>query len=305
MARLYLTWFANPEDPHYWDFFSVDGIVVSLKSLLSMPRWKFVRALNQGFRRFFNYSGPLIVDSMTTKLHVRRGVGGLDIPQSHVLYIQYLLGSDVLVHRDYPFIGVDDPGLREKLFTRNIANAEAALRFGDSVGKDVMLVVQGWDLESYMRCAQYYRDLGVKYVGIGSLVPHRGDTKFLVDVVKGVRDVLGSRVHMHLFGIASVDALYKLGNVVDSVDVSTPAIAASRKELITWVGGRFVRVRVTTLVGARVIEELMSNEDELGRKLLMGILNARSLREKNLYTMTYNAYVLTRRWRLVSSNDND
>ncbi|ADN49599.1 hypothetical protein [Vulcanisaeta distributa] len=300
MPRLYITWYAEPEDPHYWRFFRVGGITVSLKSLLKMPRWKFTRVLSQGFRRFFNYDGPLLVDSMLTEVHAPRSNMHGDIPQSHVLYLQYLLGSDILIQRDYPLIHVDDPGLRTKLFNRNLAMAEAALRFGDLVGKDVMLVVHGWNLNTYIKCAEYYRDLGVKYVGIGSLVPHRSNTKFLINVVKGVREVLGSHVHMHLFGISTIELITQLGNYVDSVDVSTPAIAGAKKELIVWDGSRLIRVKTTTVTGIKIMSELIErSSDELERKLLLGILNARSLRDKNLHTMIYNAYIITKYWNSV------
>ena len=300
MPRLYITWFAEPEDPHYWRFFRVGGITVSLKSLLAMPRWKFNRVLSQGFRRFFDYDGPLLIDSMLTNIHTARAFqGGTDVPQSLVMYLQYLLGSDLLIQRDYPLVGVSDPELRARLYSRNLAMAEAALRFGDAVGRDVMLVVQGWDLDTYVKCAEHYRDLGAKYIGIGSLVPHRSDSKFLINVVKGVREVVG-RAHIHLFGVTALESLTQLSSYIDSVDVSTPAMAASKKELIVWRDNRLVRVRTTTVMGVRIINELIGEtNDELERRLLTEILNARSLRSKNLSTMVYNAYVLTKYWNTV------
>ena len=300
MPRLYITWFAEPEDPHYWRFFRVSGITVSLKSLLAMPRWKFNRVLSQGFRRFFNYDGPLLIDSMLTNIHMAKAVqGSTELPQSFIMYLQYLLGSDLLIQRDYPFINIKDPELRIKLFNRNLAMAEAALKFGDLVGKDVMLVVQGWDLDTYIKCAEYYRGLGAKYIGIGSLVPHRSDIKFLVNVVRGVREVLG-KVHIHLFGINAIESMLQLSRYVDSVDASTPAIVAAKKELIIWEDNKMMRIKITTSTGIRIVNELVENtRDEVERELLVNILNAKSLRSKNQYAMIYNAYVLTKYWNSI------
>lgn len=295
MPRLFLTWFAEPEDPHYWEYFRVDGIVVSLKSLLLMPKWKFNRALSQGFRKQFNYDGPLIIDSMLTNIHKPRRTN-VEIPQSFVMYSQYLLGSDLLVQRDYPLIGVSDPAVRNKLYHKNLMMAEAALKYGESLGKEVMLVAQGWDLDTYVKSAEYYRNLGAKYIGIGSLVPHRSDIEFLVKVVKGIREAAG-KVYLHLFGVTGLESLPQISKYIDSVDVSTPAIAASKKELIVIRGETVTRVKTTTVTGMKTIAELMeTTNDSLERKFLEDIFSARRLRDKNLSTMIYNAYALLKFW---------
>mgnify|MGYP001772600919 CR=1 FL=1 len=303
MPRLYITWFADPEDPHYWKFFKVGGITVSLKSILLMPKWKLNRVLNEGFKKFFDYSGPLLIDSMLINIHTTRKVrDNVEVPQSFIMYLQHLLGSDLLIQKDYPLVGISDPVLRTKLYKKNLAMAEAALKYGDKVNKDVMLVVQGWDLNTYVECAEHYRNLGAKYIGIGSLVPHRSDSKFLVSVVKAVREVVG-KAYIHLFGITALDSLTQLSKYVDSVDVSTPAIAASKKELIVWNEDRLIRVKSTTVTGMKIISELVENtKDELEKVFLTEIFKAKSLRDKNLKTMIYNAYILTKYWNAIFGN---
>jgi|MonGeyMetagenome_1017769.scaffolds.fasta_scaffold46528_3 hypothetical protein len=298
MTRLYLTWFAGPEDPRYWEYFSVEGLVVSLKSIINMRKHRgfglINRLLSEGFRKFYGYNGPLIIDSMIQALHVRASSVS-DLNQSLILYLQYVLGSDVLVHRDYPLINVEDPELRGKLFMRNLVNAEAALRFGESIGRDVMLVVQGWDLESYTKCAQYYKDLGARYVGVGSLVPHRNDWNFITNIVKSIREALGKGVHIHLFGIGSPSLLRRVSNLVDSVDISTPAIAAGKKEVFILGNDGIVRVKVSSVDGVSMLKlRLEITNDEVERRLIEMILNARSLRDENRAVMLYNAYILNK-----------
>ncbi len=300
MVRLFITWFAEPEDPHYWRFFSIDGLVVSMKSILALrgrSRSLFNVLISRGFRSVYGYGGALIIDSMLSSLH---GNGGapVNMTQSQVLYLQYLIGSDVLVHMDYPIINVDDEETRRRLLRRNIVNAEAALRFAESLGKDVMLVVQGWDEESYAECAGYYRDLGVKYVGVGSLVPHSNDPEFLVRVVSRIREIIGSGAYIHVFGVGNVGVLRLIGRYVDSVDISTPAIAGGKKEVIIPSDGGFRRVRVTSIMELAMLKERLEvSNDEVERLLITNIISAKTLREKNRSVITYNTYVLSRYWR--------
>ncbi len=291
MKRIFVTWYAEPEDPHYWKWFPVEGLVVSLKSILSMPRWKLARTLSEGFKKYFDFAGTLIIDSFTTWLHSRVGFS-LDTPQYHVLYMQYLLGSDVLVQKDYPYITAMDKKMRERLFKKNLVNAEAALKMGEKLGRDVMLVVQGWDLDSYKRCAQLYKELGAKYVGIGSLAPRSTDTRFVEAVVKEVREEVGNSTWLHLFGVANVDVLARVASHIDSADVSTPAIAASRKEMLVWDGKRFTRLKTTSLIGVSLLKQISQEADDSFEKdILDKILEANSLRIKNRLLMIYNTYV--------------
>jgi hypothetical protein len=304
MPRLYLTWFIEPEDPHYWDFFSIDGLVVSMKSIMNMRQHRGVhmltRLLSEGFRRFYGYNGPLIVDSMTQPLHAVGGLQVSHLSQAQVLYTQYVLGSDILVHRDYPILHVKDHEVRVKLFSRNLINAEAALRFGESLGREVMLVVQGWNLDTYVKCVQYYRDLGARYIGVGSLVPHKGDASFIINVVRAVRDVLGGRVHLHLFGVGGLNMLREVASLVDSIDVSTPAIAAGKKEVLIPSGNGIIRVKVNSMSGISMLKERLESTNDSIESLLIGrILNAESLKEENRSVMLYNAYVLTRHKALI------
>lgn len=283
--RLYLTWYAEPEDPHYWKFFEVDGIVASIKSITIMSRWKFNRILTVGFKKFFDYRGFLLVDSLLRPIHAEGTP--LERPQAHVLYLQYLLGADLLVHKDTPLLDVRKN--REKVLRKNWVNAEAAMKISEKLGRDVMLVVHGWDLESYAKSAEYFKKLGVKYIGIGSLLAFKNDEKFLVDVVKTVREVVGRRVYIHLFGINPA----RLGEYVcfvNSGDTSSPALAASKREAIVF-DGEFRRVKITTLGGLSYLRSRVEeSKDSTEVSLLQQVLNSKHFGERNRLLALYNAY---------------
>jgi tRNA-guanine family transglycosylase len=292
--KILLTWYASPPDPFYWLWTrDLDGVLISLHSM----RGRILDVVaTRGLRRVLDVpSGNFMVVVDSLPFGLRDGLPGaqpalVQPQQMWVLYVQRILGADVLVHRDIPMVNVgSDPSLREKLLRRTLVNAEQALRIADKLGLDVMLVVQGWDLESYGRCARFYKDLGAKYVGVGSLVPRRGNTKFVEEVVSMVRSVLGGGVHLHLLGVSMPRAIVKLSRYVDSVDISTPIRAAVAREVIVASKGRVRRVHLS-VVGERVYEIVREVNEELAERME----KARTLREFTRLLAVYNAITLIR-----------
>jgi queuine/archaeosine tRNA-ribosyltransferase len=130
-------------------------------------------------------------------------------------------------------------------------------------------------------------------VGIGSLVPRSNDVEFIERVVKEVRAVLGRSVWLHLFGVANIDVLKRVAKHVDSVDVSTPTLAAAKKEMIIWKDGRFLRLKTTSLTNISSLGQLIEETtDAFEKELLTKILDAKTISEKNRLLMIYNTYVL-------------
>jgi len=89
--------------------------------------------------------------------------------------------------------------------------------------------LQGYTVEDYMRCAQMYRDAGVRLedhalVGLGS-VCRRSRTLEIERVIREVVAGLGSRVALHGFGVKSEGALLACWGLasVDSMAWSTRA----------------------------------------------------------------------------------
>lgn len=284
--KIFLTWYADPPDPPYWVWIKdLDGILVTLQSMRGSTVDKIGLL---GFRRYLGSEIKVIVDSLVTSFS-RHPLSVLEPAQSWVLYTQRMLGADILVHRDIPLIKVrENRELREKLFKRTILNAELALKLSDRLGVEVMPVAQGWDLESYRECAEKYVKLGVKYVGVGSLVPKRGDPKYVEKVTATVREAVSRKVHIHVFGVMSPGSGARLAKHVDSVDISTPIRAAIARQMIVNSMGKLKRIHLSTATETFVYEMLRSFSEELAEK----VKRARTAREMVRYLAVYNAHVL-------------
>jgi len=282
--KIFLSWYANPPDPPYWLWIrDLDGIIVALHSL---RKGVLESAIIRGLKRSLGYGKTLIVDSLPFSLY-GGARGSIEPLQSWILYVQRMLGADMLVHRDYPLIKVSE-GDREKLFRRTILNAEHALKIAEKLGVDVMLVVQGWDVESYKRCTEHYKNLGAKYVGIGSLVPKKRNTQFLESVIKVVREAVGQNIYVHIFGVSSPRLALKLSRYVDSVDISTPIRAAVAREVIVEVDGKLKRVHISAIGEEQLLKILETVSNDLAEKFR----SAKRLRDVVRAIAVYNAYVL-------------
>jgi tRNA-guanine family transglycosylase len=284
--KVFLSWYADPPDPPYWLWIKeLDGIVVSLHSLIKRKTLLDAVTL-RGLRRFIGCDKTIIVDSLPFSLFSNLN-SHVEPLQSWILYTQRLLGADILVHRDIPLINASE-NVRDKLLRRTMLNAEHALRVAEKLGIDIMLVAQGWDIDSYTMCARYYRDLGAKYVAIGSLVPKRGNTEFVKKVTKRVREILGRSAHLHLLGIANLSVALKLNKYVDSVDVSTPIRAAMARNVLIEMNGRLRRVNLN-IIGEQQLYELL---EKVNKDLPHELRKAKSVRDIIRLLAIYNAYVL-------------
>lgn len=280
--KVLLTWYANPPDPYYWLWIrDLDGVVVKLSS---MTHKQLEHMQLRGLKRTLGLESMLVVDSLMEPL----GSGLVEKLQSWILYMQRLLGADVLVHRDYP-VGFLDGNVedREKFLRKTMLNAEMAVKLADKLGVEIMLVAQGWDLKSYTKCALHYSEIGARYIGVGSLVPKRSNRRFLVEVVSAIRRAVGSRAHVHVFGVMSPLAALELFKYVDSVDISTPIRAAVAREVFVEVNGRLRRIHVS-LIGEKGLHELVSRVPEL-EKLAEKTLSSRELIR---CLAIYNAYTI-------------
>jgi len=282
--KVYLTWRADPPDPPYWDWIEeLPGIVVSLSGM-KLPTKDSLSYRN--IKKKLGVRFTVIIDSLTTPLWKSKGLDILT-PQSLVLYMQHVMGADILVHKDYPLIDRNlAPEVRKKLWQKTITNAEAALKLAEKFGLNVMLVVQGWDLESYVRCAEIYRQLGAKHIGIGSLAPKKSKTEFVLEVAKNVRSVVGSSVHIHVFGVSLPRAILNLARYADSVDVSTPIRAAAAREIMLIDNNELKRFKYSLIN----VGELELDEKE--RKILLNVLSAKNAHELTWNLALFNAYEL-------------
>ncbi len=128
--------------------------------------------------------------------------------------------ADVAFTLDFPIPPgrASDEGERRLRLT--VANAVWALENRRRRDLPLFACVQGWDTESYQRCARQLAGQGFDGVAIGGLIPRINDRKLISDVVKAVREIFPTEP-LHVFGLGQpglVHLLFDLG--VDSVDSS-------------------------------------------------------------------------------------
>lgn len=128
--------------------------------------------------------------------------------------------ADIAFTLDFPIppSRAEDEGQKRQLLT--IANALWALRNRRRRDLPLYACIQGWDVASYLACADAYVDAGFDGVAIGGLVPRIKDKDLIEAVIEGVRKRFPD-APLHVFGLGQphlVRRLYELG--VDSVDSS-------------------------------------------------------------------------------------
>ena len=147
------------------------------------------------------------------------GTGGEQITPSSVLEFQEK-AADVAFTLDFPIpdhLAETEGPLRQKL---TIHNALWALRNRRRRDLPLYACVQGWDRESFVRCARAYVGAGFEGIAIGGLVPRARDHALITDVVREIRALFPEQP-LHAFGIGQpplVRELFTLG--LDSVDSS-------------------------------------------------------------------------------------
>ena len=283
--KFYITWHPVPPDPKYWKWFNPDGIAVSLANIDK----KFIeQATTRGIHRLLGYHGPILLDSLTRQP---------TITPKHVLHLQSWMKPDIIVHRDYP-ITTKDPATRWKLLKLTLRNAEATLKWEEKTGTPVIYVIQGWNTKSFLWCAQKYLELGITRFGIGS--SKLTQPQKLLKRVKAVREAVGEKAYLHVFGALKPTIIKQLANHADSIDSSSPIQAAIRKSIYIPTKDGIKRIK-TDYVSA---EDLKNMLDKNLRKKLPQIFtdeNAPKMLKKSKDTRAIiNAYVLTQYIRRIS-----
>ena len=128
--------------------------------------------------------------------------------------------ADVAFTLDFPIppARVEQEGERRMRLT--IANAFWAIRNRRRRDLPLYACIQGWDIESFRRCAEAYVDKPFEGIAIGGLVPRVRDRELVEGVVKAVRELIPEKP-LHVVGLGQpnlVQRLFDLG--VDSVDSS-------------------------------------------------------------------------------------
>jgi queuine/archaeosine tRNA-ribosyltransferase len=129
--------------------------------------------------------------------------------------------ADIAFTLDFPIPptrALEDGELRVKL---TVANAIWAIKNRRRRDMPLYACIQGWDVPSYVACAEKLSDYPFEGVAIGGLVPRARDHDLVMEVVEKVRSVFPDKP-LHVFGLGQpemVKKLFELG--VDSIDSSS------------------------------------------------------------------------------------
>lgn len=137
---------------------------------------------------------------------------------------------------DFPIPpGLEDPAERERRQRLTLANARHALGLDRPAGLGLFGPVQGWDVESYLKCAEALLAMGYEHLAIGGLVPRLGDQALVEGIVRGVRGLQQEDAGLHLFGVGKPEFIAAaLGWGATSTDSSSYVRAAASG--ISWDG---------------------------------------------------------------------
>lgn len=129
--------------------------------------------------------------------------------------------ADVAFTLDFPIPPTRAEEEGERRMKLTIANALWALRNKRRRDLPLYACVQGWDVQSFKRCAQAYVNEPFEGIAIGGLVPRARDQELVEGIVSAVRELIPDKP-LHVFGLGQpslVSHLFELG--VDSVDSSS------------------------------------------------------------------------------------
>lgn len=117
---------------------------------------------------------------------------------------------------------------RERRMRLTLANAAWALRQPRPADFTLFGCVQGWDLPSYVACAQRLLTMGFDHLALGGFVPRLAQREMLRQIVAEVRLLLPAHGMLHVFGVGAPEfAREVFGAGATSVDSSAYVRAAA------------------------------------------------------------------------------
>ena len=176
----------------------LDGCIVNAFFLYKQRDIRIELTTVRGLHDFLGFHGLVATDSGAFQGFTRR----LYLKNSDIVKFQDMVGSDVVSPLDL----VTPPG-----DTRT--TAEAKLQATERRVVEGMRLVErgtfagvqqgGRFLDLRHQSVSFLRDLGVRYLALGSLVPFFGrnhDLRFVYEVARDARTVMGPDVPIHLYG---------------------------------------------------------------------------------------------------------
>jgi len=265
--KVFVTWSPPDISPLLEEY--VDGFSVSLACL---SRRKLERGTVVGIRKLLGISKEVILDSLGATIAKARVSSYDPRGQRHILNLQLWLRPDYIVHKDYPLLNRNlSMKEKKKLLEKTIRNAEIVVRLRDKFDlKNVIYVIQGWDLESMIYCTERYVNLGVDMYGLGSSI--NVSPGELVRRLRAVRGVIGKKAYLHVFGALKPSHFHAIKEHVDSVDTSTPIKSAAMGYVLFLDRERVRRTRFYKIspedldLPLRLYKEVEEAVNELGER---------------------------------------
>jgi len=169
-------------------------------------------------------AGKIMVDSGAQQFNTRFK----SYPYGTDYYIHFAkrLQADFIVSLDVPcdFVVARKEMTVDEALEITVKNAENLFDAYHSKGRAwecmPILVIQGYELEDFLRCLEMYKDLNLlekwDYWGIGSLCLERSPDK-VYEVCRAIRKEVGWKKWLHVFG-PNTRAMKKIWRLVNSVD---------------------------------------------------------------------------------------
>jgi 7-cyano-7-deazaguanine tRNA-ribosyltransferase len=177
---------------------TIDGCIVNSFFLYKQREVKRQLEQRQNLHEYLGFGGMIATDSGAFQGFTRK----LYLKNSDIVRFQDRIGSDVLAPLDL----VTPPGDGRTI-------AEAKLRATEKRIKQALVIVERGILAGVQQGGRFLdlrhdavsllRDLGVRYLALGSLVPffnRNHDLRFVGRVSRDAREVIGPDVPMHLYG---------------------------------------------------------------------------------------------------------
>jgi hypothetical protein len=163
-------------------------------------------------------------------------------------YDQY--GFDLGVSVDHLIVGefAKDPEIRKKRYELTLNNAQEFLeqhRLGNYKFQPIG-VAQGWNPESYAVSVEALLNMGYERIGIGGVA--RAQTREILEILKSVREHLQPNTHLHLFGVARINAIAAFRHLgvtsFDSASALRKAWLDPKENYHTLSGNSYTAVRI-------------------------------------------------------------
>lgn len=185
------------------------------KKLTSRPRLPML-VDSGGFAALFADSTIIEANGLGT---IRRGDGD-SVEPTGVLEFQERV-ADVAFTLDFPIPPGTENLEAERRLALTIRNALWAIENKRRRDLPLYACVQGWDVESFSRCASAYERKAFEGVAIGGLVPRLTNRALVYEIVDSVRKRL-PELPLHVFGAGHPEIVKELfARGVQSVDSSS------------------------------------------------------------------------------------